>query len=119
MARHDGLEKLEMDPLYLVQHFQDRLDLLYYRKVDYQLGGQGQVGSPKRNVLVRTERGKCVCVEFTLPPVALERGGGEELRDYDLFQYFVYLYVPECCTLVFAPSHLLFTLQYQLCFIQI
>jgi hypothetical protein len=55
MARHDGLEKLEMDPLYLIQHFQCRLDLLYYRMVDYQPGGQGQVGGSKRNVLVRTE----------------------------------------------------------------
>lgn len=65
MARHDGLEKLEMDPIYLIQHFHDRLDLLYYRKVDYQPGGQGQVGGSKRNVLVRPERGKCVCVELT------------------------------------------------------
>jgi hypothetical protein len=62
MARHDGLERLEMDPLYLIQHFQDRLDLLYYRKVDYPPRGQGQMEGPKRNVLVRSERGKCVCV---------------------------------------------------------
>ncbi|XP_023719299.1 dynein regulatory complex subunit 7 isoform X2 [Cryptotermes secundus] len=55
MARHDGLEKLEMDPLYLIQHFHDRLDLLYYRKVDYQPGGQGQVGGSKRNVLKLVE----------------------------------------------------------------
>jgi hypothetical protein len=66
MARHDGLEKLEMDPLYLIEHFQHRLDLLYYRKVDYQPGGQGQVGGSRRTVVVRTGRGKCACVNFLL-----------------------------------------------------
>jgi hypothetical protein len=52
-ARHDGLEKLEMDPVYLIQHFRDRLDLLYYCKVDYQPTGQGQGEELKRNVKVR------------------------------------------------------------------
>jgi hypothetical protein len=61
MARHDGLEKLEMDPLFLIQHFRDRLDLLFYRKVDYQPRGQGQVKELKRNVLVRNEMQLCVC----------------------------------------------------------
>ena len=61
MARHDGLEKLEMDPVYLIQHFRDRLDLLYYRKVDYQPIGQGQGEELKRNVLVRNI-GVIVCV---------------------------------------------------------
>ncbi|GFG37844.1 hypothetical protein Cfor_03154 [Coptotermes formosanus] len=55
MARNDGLEKLEMDPLYLIQHFRDRMDLLHYRKVDYQLRGQGQVEELKRNVLKLVE----------------------------------------------------------------
>ncbi|XP_021925034.1 dynein regulatory complex subunit 7 isoform X2 [Zootermopsis nevadensis] len=55
MARHDGLEKLEMDPLYLVQHFQDRIDFLCYRKVDYQPRGQGQMEGPNRNVLKLVE----------------------------------------------------------------
>jgi hypothetical protein len=68
MAHHDGLEKLEMDPLYLIQHFQDRLDLLYYRKVDYHPGGQGQVGGSKRKVEVRTGRGKYAHVKFVLWP---------------------------------------------------
>jgi hypothetical protein len=62
VARHDGLEKLEMDPLYLIQNFQDRLDLLYYRKVDYQPRSQEQVDDLKRNVLVRNEMQLCVCV---------------------------------------------------------
>ena len=62
VARHDGLEKLEMDPLYLIQNFQDRLDLLYCRKVDYQPRSQGQVDELKRNVLVRNEIQLCVCV---------------------------------------------------------
>jgi hypothetical protein len=53
VARHDGLEKLEMDPVYLIQHFRDRLDLLYCRKVDYQTIGQGQGEELKRNILVR------------------------------------------------------------------
>jgi hypothetical protein len=66
MARHDGLENLEMDPLYLIQHFQDRIDLLYYRKVDYQPGDQDRVGGSKRNVVVRTQRGKYACVKFVL-----------------------------------------------------
>jgi hypothetical protein len=61
VARHDGLEKLEMDPIYLIQHFQDRLDLLYYRKVDYQPIDQGQVEKLKRNVLVRNI-GAVLCV---------------------------------------------------------
>jgi hypothetical protein len=71
VARHDGLEKLEMDPIYLIQHFQDRLDLLYYRKVDYQLTGQGQGEELKRNVLVRNISAVvcvCVCDEFSLSP---------------------------------------------------
>lgn len=55
VARDDGLKKLEMDPLYLIQHFEDRQDFLYYRKVDYEPRGQGQVEGPKRNVLVRNE----------------------------------------------------------------
>jgi hypothetical protein len=58
MARHDGLEKLEMDPLYLIQNFQDRLDFLYYRKVDYHPAGEGEVEGSKRNILVRNERNK-------------------------------------------------------------
>lgn len=66
MARNDGLEKLEMDPLYLIQHFRDRMDLLHYRKVDYQLRGQGQVEELKRNVLVRNDMQLCVCVFFEL-----------------------------------------------------
>ena len=74
-ARHDGLEKLEMDPVYLIQHFRDRLDLLYYRKVDYQPLGQDQGEELKRNVLVRNIGAVvcvcvcvCVCVEFTFLP---------------------------------------------------
>jgi len=69
VARHDGLEKLEMDPVYLIQHFRDRLDLLYYRKVDYQPIGQGQGEELKRNALVGNIGavvcvvcGVCVCV---------------------------------------------------------
>ncbi|XP_069689732.1 dynein regulatory complex subunit 7 isoform X3 [Periplaneta americana] len=54
-ARTDGLKKLEMDPVYLIENFQDRLDYLYYRKVDYQPRGQGQVEGPKRNVLKLVE----------------------------------------------------------------
>lgn len=64
MARHDGLEKLEMDPVYLIEHFRDRLDFLYYRKVEYEPKGEGQL---KRNVLVRNI-GAIACVEFSLSP---------------------------------------------------
>ena len=53
MARLDGLEKLEMHPLYLIQHFIDRLDFLFYRKVDYQQRGLEVEEGPKRIVLVR------------------------------------------------------------------
>ncbi|KAJ4437579.1 hypothetical protein ANN_17724 [Periplaneta americana] len=64
-ARTDGLKKLEMDPVYLIENFQDRLDYLYYRKVDYQPRGQGQVEGPKRNVLVLYGR-KLIKIDISL-----------------------------------------------------
>jgi len=75
MARHDGLEKLEMSPLFLIQHFQDRLDFLYYRKVEYEPRGQSKEEGPKRNVLVMNERYKYI-YNLHLPPWASGKQSG-------------------------------------------
>ncbi|KAJ9591544.1 hypothetical protein L9F63_001898, partial [Diploptera punctata] len=52
MARLDGLQKLEMHPLYLTEHFKDREDFLFYRRVDYQKRGLAAEEGPKRIVLI-------------------------------------------------------------------
>ncbi|PSN57290.1 Dynein regulatory complex subunit 7 [Blattella germanica] len=56
MARHDGLEKLEMHPLFLIEHFRDRQDFLYYRKVEYEPRGLAAEEGPKRIVLKLVEQ---------------------------------------------------------------
>lgn len=49
-ARVDGLEKVELNPLFLKQHFQNRDDLLYYRSVVFK--GPDSASS-KRSVQVK------------------------------------------------------------------
>jgi len=103
VARHDGLEKLEMDPVYLIQHFQDRLDFLYYRKVDYQPIGQDQGEELKRNVLVGNIFAVvCVCVCVLNSLFARNMGNGEMCRG--IAQHFSHLRVTDCCTVDLLPS---------------
>jgi len=100
VARHDGLEKLEMDPVYLIQHFRGRLDLLYYRKVDYQPIGQGQGEELKRNVLVGNIFAVvCVCVLNSL-----FLSGIWEVATRWIAQHFSHLCVTDCRTVDLPPS---------------
>lgn len=49
-ARLDGLSKLVMDPLYMMEYFQKRMDFLYFRHVIF--AERGNSDAPFRDIVV-------------------------------------------------------------------
>lgn len=60
-ARHDGLEKLVMNPLFMTEYFCNREDFLCFRHADFAPRSRGPL-EPRRAVLVSV---------FLMPPVRM------------------------------------------------